>query len=276
MLAKGFDIGSNTVSHSYWRLFQRMVLLALCLTVTPVMANQRAWQSPDFIVDAFYRIAFKSEYVQGEQGVRKWEGPIRYHVAHPINESQLHDDLVTYHVSHLETLTGIDFTPTDIPQRANLTIMFTNHDRFLDDARKQFANADVSPLQDAVCAANFRVNKQGAIRYAAVVIPVDLARSKGKLVACVVEELTQVMGLPNDDDRVFPSIFNDRTPQQLLTGLDGLLLRLLYLDEIEAGQDWQTAQAIIRPVVEQWARDGTIDNAHRSVKTGELYRLLGW
>ncbi|WP_158012897.1 DUF2927 domain-containing protein [Salinivibrio kushneri] len=264
------------MSHLYSRLFLRAVLLGFCLTVTPVMANQQAWQSPDYIVEAFYRIAFQSEYVQGEQGVRKWDGPIRYHVAHPINASQLHDDLVTYHVAHLETLTGIDFISTPTPQRANLTIMFTNHERFLDDARKQFNNADVSPLHDAVCAANFRINQHGAIHHAAVVIPVDLARSKGKLVACVVEELTQIMGLPNDDDRVFPSIFNDRTPQQLLTGLDGLLLRLLYLDEIEAGQDWQTAQTIIQPVVQQWASDGTIDNAHRSVKTGELYRLLGW
>ncbi|WP_158014626.1 DUF2927 domain-containing protein [Salinivibrio kushneri] len=264
------------MSHSYSRLLLRAILLGFCLTVTPVMANQQPWQSPDYIVEAFYRIAFQSEYVQGEQGVRKWDGPIRYHVAHPISASQLHDDLVTYHVAHLETLTGIDFISTPTPQRANLTIMFTNHERFLDDARKQFNNADVSPLNDAVCAANFRINQHGAIHHAAVVIPVDLARSKGKLVACVVEELTQIMGLPNDDDRVFPSIFNDRTPQQLLTGLDGLLLRLLYLDEIEAGQDWQTAQTIIQPVVEQWASDGTIDNAHRSVKTGELYRLLGW
>ncbi|WP_037330854.1 DUF2927 domain-containing protein, partial [Salinivibrio socompensis] len=80
----------------------------------------------------------------------------------------------------------------------------------------------------------------------------------------------------NDDDRVYPSIFNDQSPQQLLTGLDSLLLQLLYLDAVKPGQDWQTTQAIIRPVLAEWAQDGTIDNAHQAVKTGKLYPLLGW
>ncbi|WP_025674751.1 DUF2927 domain-containing protein [Salinivibrio socompensis] len=259
----------------YRRGWQSLIVMS-CLWIVSAHASERAWQSPDYILDAFYRIAFKSEYIEGEQSIRKWQAPIRYHIAHPISDSELHDNLVAYHLSHLQSITGIVFIPTDKPERANLSIVFTNHARFLDDARKQFATDNVSPLNDATCAANFKVDRNGVIRYAAVVIPVDLARSKGKLVTCVVEELTQVMGLPNDDDRVYPSIFNDQSPQQLLTGLDSLLLQLLYLDAVKPGQDWQTTQAIIRPVLAEWAQDGTIDNAHQAVKTGKLYPLLGW
>ncbi|SIN90146.1 DUF2927 domain-containing protein [Salinivibrio sp. ES.052] len=272
MLNKAINAGSDAVYRRWW---QSLILLG-CVWVGSAHANGQAWQAPEYILDAFYRIAFKSEYIEGEHGIRKWQSPIRYHVAHPINESELHDNLVSYHLTHLRNITGVDFISTDIPQRANLSIVFTNHARFLDDARTQFATSDVTPLKNAVCAANFKVDEQGVIRYAAVVIPVDLARSKGKLVACVVEELTQVMGLPNDDDRVFPSIFNDQTPEQLLTGLDSLLLQLLYLDTVKPGQDWQTTREIIRPVIAEWAQDGTIDNAHRTVKSGELYPLLGW
>ncbi len=252
------------------------LMLIGCLWTFPAEASDKSWQSPAYILDAFYRIAMKSEYIEGERGIRKWQAPIRYHITHPISSSELHDNLVAYHLSHLQSITGVAFTPTDRPERANLSIVFTNHARFLDDARKQFATDDVSPLENATCAANIKVDRHGVIQYAAVVIPVDLARSKGKLVACVVEELTQVMGLPNDDNRVYPSIFNDQSSLQLLTGLDSLLLQLLYLNVVKPGQNWETTQAIIRPVIMKWAQDGTINNAHRAVKTGKLYPLLGW
>lgn len=259
-------------------LFKGRVSIGLIVWLVSfsTLAVEQPWQQPSYIQDAFYRIALKSEYVEGEHGVRKWRESVRYTVSHVVSDSELHNKLVRYHLDHLQSLTGINFIPASHPKAANLTIVFTNHQRFLDDARQYFKTNDVTPLRKAVCAANFAVDKNGWIRRAAVVIPVDLARSKGKLVACVVEELTQIMGLPNDDDNVFPSIFNDRTPEQLLTGLDGLLLRLLYLPDIQAGQNWRQVEPIIAPVIESWARDGTIEHAHRAVRTGELYQLLGW
>jgi hypothetical protein len=98
----------------------------------------------------------------------------------------------------------------------------------------------------------------------------------GKLVACVVEEITQVLGLPNDSEKVFPSIFNDKTPQDLLTGLDFILLKLLYSPSISAGMTAAEVKQPLQILLEQWLRDGTIANAGKTVRQGQLYPLLGY
>jgi len=95
-------------------------------------------------------------------------------------------------------------------------------------------------------------------------------------VACVVEEITQVLGLPNDSEKVFPSIFNDKTPQDLLTGLDYILLKLLYSTEIKAGMTTTEVQPIIQKQLIQWQRDGTLSDADKTVRQGQLYGLLGY
>ncbi|MCZ7391602.1 DUF2927 domain-containing protein, partial [Klebsiella pneumoniae] len=84
----------------------------------------------------------------------------------------------------------------------------------------------------------------------------------------VVEEITQVLGLPNDSEKVFPSIFYDKTPQDLLTGLDFILLKLLYSPSISAGMTADEAKQPLLTLIEQWLRDGTVANADKSVRQG--------
>src|SRR3546814_16326288 len=64
------------------------------------------------------------------------------------------------------------------------------------------------------------------IRAAVILFPAH--HSRATLRACVVEELTQIMGLANDSTIVADSIFNDRSPFTELTANDRLLLRILY------------------------------------------------
>ncbi|MCZ8488265.1 DUF2927 domain-containing protein [Vibrio lentus] len=65
-------------------------------------------------------------------------------------------------------------------------------------------------------------------------IPVDQARARGKLVACIVEEITQVLGLPNET-QTKPTLLSSMTtmPEDLLTSLDVVLLKLLYEPELK-------------------------------------------
>jgi len=127
-----------------------------------------------------------------------------------------------------------------------------------------------------VCMANFRVDGQYEIKKAIVIIPVDQARMHGKLVSCVVEEITQILGLPNDSERAYPSIFNDKTPESLLSGLDYLLLKALYNDAIKPGMTANEVTPVMQNLIRRWQKDGTIQSAAQAVKTGELYPLLGY
>ena len=103
-----------------------------------------------------------------------------------------------------------------------------------------------------------------------VIIPVDRARARGKLPACVVEELTQVLGLPNDSEKVFPSVFNDRSIDDFLTGLDVLLLKMLYDPRIKPGMDETTVRPLLREISAELVRDGGPERAEAIAATGGL------
>ncbi|WP_434355584.1 DUF2927 domain-containing protein [Parasalinivibrio latis] len=240
-----------------------------------VSAVTQPWQNPAFILNAFHQIALKNEYSPGEQKVRKWTHPVSVWIEHKVGDRQLHNELVTLHLQHLSALTGLQFTKAASEQSANLSILFTRQSTWFRDAQKLFRTKDTSFLNGAVCAAHFATNGRGSLTKAAVVIPVDQARMHGKLVACVVEEITQTMGLPNDSEQVYPSIFNDRTPEDLLSGLDSILIRMLYQPDIKPGQSWNMVKPKLEQTLKTWQKDGTLARANAEIRRGGLYKLMG-
>jgi hypothetical protein len=77
------------------------------------------------------------------------------------------------------------------------------------ERKKKLKPGEKSDLRGSTCFANLRT-KGSEIRLAAVGFPAE--HPKDIIRACVIEELTQVLGLPNDSESVNPSIFNDRSP----------------------------------------------------------------
>ncbi len=95
-----------------------------------------------------------------------------------------------------------------------------------------------------------------------------------KLISCIVEELTQVMGLPNDSEKVFPSVFNDKSYNDLLTGLDFVLLKMLYHPALKVGMGVSTVKSVLKTVVVELTDQGVIATAEEKVMEGGLYALL--
>jgi len=236
----------------------------------------RDWKSPTYIIQAFDEIALKNEYDKDKHRVRKWRQPVRVFVEHQVGDNGLHAQLVLMHLSHLAQITGHSIAKVDSLEEANFHLVFTRQSQWTDVVMRLMGASAASHIHGSVCMGKFALNTQSEIERAWVVIPVDQAQMHGKLVACVVEEITQVLGLPNDSVKVFPSIFNDKTPQDLLTGLDYILLKLLYSTEIKAGMTTTEVQPIIQKQLIQWQRDGTLSDADKTVRQGKLYGLLGY
>ena len=234
------------------------------------------WQEPGYLVTAFTEVALRNEYSRRDHVVRRWKQPIKVWLDHQVGDQDLHTDLVRMHIEHLSSLMKHPITFAGSSDLANLTIVFTQQRHWKAQVGKLFGKRAEKVVQGAVCMANFRVNSLYEIERAAVIIPVDQARMHGKLVTCIVEEITQVMGLPNDSERVFPSIFNDKTPENLLSGLDGLILRMLYSSDIKSGMTEDEVKPVLGRLIRQWQKDGSIKSANRDVKHGELYPLLGY
>ena len=82
------------------------------------------------------------------------------------------------------------------------------------------------------------------------------------------------MGLPNDDVAVFPSVFNDRSHDNFLSGLDYVLLKLLYQPALKPGMGKQQSHAALTTIMQQAVFQQWLDEADQSVRATGLYPLM--
>jgi hypothetical protein len=68
---------------------------------------------------------------------------------------------------------------------------------------------------------------------------------------CLLEELTQSLGLPNDTDFLRPSIFSDHDTLRKLSPTDEILIRTLYHKRMFAGMTHKAAMTMARLLIAQ-------------------------
>ena len=91
-----------------------------------------------------------------------------------------------------------------------------------------------------------------------MLIPVARAQARGKLAACIVEEVTQMLGLINDSDTVRHTVFSD---DDQLTALDYLLIKLLYSPYLRSGMNAREVAPLVRHQLELWEMSGELRRA---------------
>ncbi len=94
-----------------------------------------------------------------------------------------------------------------------------------------------------------------------MLIPVARAQARGKLAACIVEEVTQMLGLINDSDTVRHTVFSDVSDDDQLTALDYLLIKLLYSPYLRSGMNAREVAPLVRHQLELWEMSGELRRA---------------
>ncbi|TAN50595.1 MAG: DUF2927 domain-containing protein [Methylococcaceae bacterium] len=250
-------------------------LWLLWLWTCPAGSDERVrWQQPAEILRSFHEIALRTEYGPDAKVLQKWTSPVNIWLDHRVGDADKHAMLVRMHIEHLAAITGHPLRLVNSPAEANMKLIFSRNDQFFRDARNEMGVQAAGIVRSSTCICSLK-SVQGSLVKATIIIPVDRARAQRKLVACIVEEITQAMGLPNDSDSVYPSIFNDRSTDQLLSGLDYLLLRILYDPRMHAGMPPGAAMALAQTIIGEMQVQGTIGAAARLARSGALYRLLG-
>lgn len=268
------------MSSTLARRIHRLCLLGMLLGASSLAAagDKAHWQNPRYLVDSFVEIALHGEYSRTPNPVRKWTTPVKYHLIHRTTDKDLHTRLVATHFDHLAAITGLAISPAKSQKDANFLIVLASENNLKDDLLTYFGWNSESKreafFREAVCLATFTTNKDGTIVHATAIIPVDRARARGALVSCIVEELTQVMGLPNDSVKVFPSVFNDLSTDAYLSGLDYLLLKMLYDSRVKTGMDEKAARSILQTIAAEYARDGLFDTAARTAAESGLSAMI--
>lgn len=255
-------------------------VLAVVLSLIPAQylyAKTKAWPDLGYISDSFFEVGLGSEYGDSpNQNLRKWNTPLKIYVEHQIGDKQLHNQLLNAHIKQLRDITQFDIQRVNNKSDANVFYYFTRQSALSELVETEVGASAVEYLHGAICLANVKTDRSNFITSAHIFIPVDQARMHGKLVACIVEELTQALGLIRDSELVFPSIFNDKTRNALLTGLDEILLRLFSEKRVKAGMSKQELKPVIDALLKQYQRQGLISSAELRVQQGELYEMLGF
>jgi len=262
---------------------ERSVKYIICIItiLVSIIINKNvysfSWQNTEYIIDSFFEVGLGTEHgASTNRSLRKWKKPIRVYVEHQIGDKALHNQLLDHHIQQLNSITQLDIQRVKEITDANVFYYFTRQSNLAELVKTKVGTAGTQYLHGAICLANIKTDKNSNITSAHIFIPVDQARMHGKLVACIVEEITQALGLVRDSEQVFPSIFNDKTRNALLTGLDEILLRLLSENSVKAGMSESQLRPVLKRLLQKYKSQGLIQTADYRVQEGDLYKMLGY
>ena len=263
------------VNNRYIRLLKNFYLsLMLLIVAVNTHGASQPWQKTAFITNSFFEVALGSEYGSGALKVRKWGKPLRIYVEHQVSDQALHNALLNAQLKDLRDITKLDIRRVKKKSQANIHYYFTSQKKLPALVKSVSGNRAVKHLNTAVCMATIRTNSNDSIRSAAVFLPVDQARMHAKLVSCIVEEITQVLGLPRDSDAVYPSIFNDRSNNHYLTGLDIVLLKILYNPKVKTGMAKSSLKPLLKSIIAAMRRSGEIQQATQQSRSLALCEFI--
>lgn len=195
-------------------------------------------------------IVFGSEFIGEDSSiVRKWTGPVRLAVY--AREPARYRELVDSVLVRLRQLTQVDIQQVDqsAPDQ-NAYILILGRDQFYAYAESHLGpgkNPRTNTYLD--CFGIFAVSRRGQINEMTAVLPEFVSDATKH--SCIVEELTQALGLPNDSFTIRPSIFNDDDQYLDLTWQDELFLRVLYDARVRPGMTQAEFEPVARLVIDE-------------------------
>lgn len=209
------------------------------------------------VLDYFGRIAFGSESGEAWDHIQKFNLPVRVRVEGRPKENDVKK--VRHTVEELRAITGHDiqmFDPDNYKIKSNFVVTFVERKYFSDvlalyDSKiyKNRPEKHRSNVRNTImCMGRPYPGFNSTIGFVLILIPTDVIfRDRA---ACIVEELSQSLGLPNDSKEAKFSIFNDYSSYNELTAHDRALLKLLYRPEVKPGLSKKEAIAVVETLLE--------------------------
>ncbi len=246
----------------------RAVVAGVIMCVGLVALAPAAEKDPpsnETILRNFEIIAFGNEHTgRRYDHVRKWAGPVRIGIQGDKYPAYF-EEFVERHVADLRGITGhpIELYYSFARQKAKRlakdfdhkqvnVILFYLPAKEVPAAIAKYFNNDMVEINNMIrtsrCFARYGT-RRNEILWAIVVFFTEA--TKEHTWQCMIEELTQLLGLANDSDQVNPSIFNDRSPYIELTAHDRLLVRLLYDKRITVGMPREEAVKVGRQILRE-------------------------
>lgn len=254
-----------------WPTCYRLILCALplCLMMSAqaALAAPGFWQDKRYIERSFYDIALKAEYAEEKVRpvIKRWASPLRVWVYSGAGDKKTQRRLLSQHLKSLGEIARLPTRLVSTRKDANVLVFFASEKELNPLIQREMPALARQKMPVSYCMGAIRYNDRAEIVRGTVVIPVERTLAEDKLEACIVEEVTQLLGLINDSKFARHTVFSDVTHNDRLTGLDYLLIRLLYSSSIKPGMDLRQVMPRVRRQLEDWERIGLIRKADQIV-----------
>ena len=239
-----------------------LMFVMMCLNSPSSMASEKR-------IDQFIEIALGNEYRSQMSNLRRWKNSIEVKLHQSVNLSPSLIALIDEHLALLSRATKHPISRVNT--EANVHLYLIKQSLFSQTWRT-YAQGNLP--EDALCAAQITTDLNDQITQAVIVIPVDRASQQGRLLSCLVEELTQVTGLVNDSVNVYPSIFNDRSTDQMITPLDWMFLQTLYHSRLTPGMSETTVRPIVKDILTDAFMEQSLNDGLKHILQSNLFPLL--
>ncbi len=230
-----------------------LAVLALQGFAQPAYSQGRGPLPPyEAVVQQFSDVAFGNEHGPSREIIQKWsEAPSLGFFVRSEDDLQPHIARIANLLADVDGLTGLSVTSAT--SQKPVTLRFGFYPR--SDFRKLPIRNDTEQthrfLSESACVALAvsDANRPGDITTGAIVIGTDI--SDGLQRHCIIEEMVQVMGLPNDACRYRPSLFCEDDFVDEMTRADRMLLAALYDDRLTVGMSRVAAMPLVREVIRE-------------------------
>lgn len=204
------------------------------LAALPALADGAGRPPADRIAALFESVVFGSEIDSrlASVVVAKWQEPVRLAVQG--KPKPRHLDFLRRHAATLSGLTGLSIEPVKQGEKANIDVVFV--------PRAQMSKIRIGGVPEDLirqlagpggCYFVSWQKPPGTIIGAVIVANTD--RDIAEINHCLLEELPQSLGMPNDTDVLRPSIFSDHDKLTDLARSDTIVVRTLYDPRLKAG-----------------------------------------
>lgn len=227
--------------------------------------------SIDEMVRYFDTIIFHSEFkgVENAKIVKKWTGPLRIAIrtfeeitamkdgreVSRLKQVKVKKPYIKFIQKHLNKLVWASGLQTEdvkkTGQAANFIINFVPR-RQLGNPYLAKANPKLLRKMAAQGGCYFLLwsdRKTGNISKAVIVV--NSERLLIRINHCLLEEMTQSLGLPNDSDLISPSIFSDASRRTELTRTDLMILKALYHPRMKVGMAREQALSLVESILRE-------------------------
>ncbi len=245
-------------------------LTVLCMTL-PEARSADPLPSQKDLARFFESVVFGAEYseiTRESTVVKKWTSPIRASISamtgemviksnggnelklNSVRPKDAHINAIQRHLKTLMKLTGVKTEDAKkVGEKANYFIKFVP--RLAMHLPSLVKGAPPNLLRKlagpGVCYFLTAADNAGQITWATIVVNNEMSDRANN--SCLLEEMTQTLGLPNDSDIVQPSIFNNRSVLDKFTRNDLIVVATLYDDRIKVGMRRRVAVAKAKAII---------------------------